>query len=178
MTTADAFDDGLRGRLAFVCSHLGEAIDIDAATADEHLRINPYFRFLCAADIASVDASVRLVLADPDVAMSTSVVVSWVDRVASVGTIATYDEWMDAVRAAIEEHPFLVRRAAETRLFVRCRDNLAPTNDELERLPAWAQRRLAAESEDLPILAAIEAIGSRATRNLAARRAAVIGGRK
>jgi hypothetical protein len=143
VTTAEQ----LRTNLNVLADRLGEQFDIDALVADEHLRMGPYFRLLRNSSEASISASVELVLADPDRAMATSVVVSWFEHLAVTNDANGFGHWVEFVRAHIDNDEFLERRSRETRFWKRCEEGDPDSIAELISGPAWVQSRLASRCE-------------------------------
>jgi hypothetical protein len=128
--------------LKVLADRLGEPLDIDSLAQDEHLRMGPHFRLLRDSSADTMNESVELVLADPDVAMRNSVVVSWFDHIAKSNDSKRFARWIELVRTHIEVDEFLARRSSETEFCLRCREGDAASIASLASGPAWVQRHL------------------------------------
>jgi hypothetical protein len=165
----------LSQNLRALADRLGEPLDIDSLALDEHLRMGPYFRLLRDSSEDTICESVDLVLADPDVAMRNSVVVSWFSHIAKSSDSREFSRRVKLVGAHIDPDEFLARRSSETEFCLRCEEGDAAAIAELASGPAWVQRQLAQTCELPEVLEELGANGTfKKTRAQATHRLAIL----
>lgn len=159
-------------------------VDVNEAVADEHLRSSTYQRIVSVVaasggrdgDRAIVSAMVR----DPIEMVARTAVVDLVDKVAMRTTRRReFERWWSTQllpelgRLQAEgNRQFIRRRVQDWMCYLSIREGHVPTPVELAGVTDWMQRRIAAESTALPVLALLaEFGGTKKIRNIAKNRA-------
>ncbi|MFI5801777.1 hypothetical protein [Streptomyces sp. NPDC051561] len=159
-------------------------VDVDAALADGHVRLDAYLRVVMVTAAArSRDrdrAVVATIVRDPDASAAKTAVVALVDSIArKVTGPAEFRQWSAGLLPEIDRlqeeslREFIVRRVDDWLLQLSIEDGQVPTPAELAQATYWMQRRLAENSTSPAVLALLAESGSaRKIRNIAKNRAA------
>ncbi|MFJ2739419.1 hypothetical protein ACIO3O_07100 [Streptomyces sp. NPDC087440] len=158
-------------------------VDVDAAVADEHVRMAAY-HCVIAVLVASTSrdrdrAVVATLLRDPREALAKTAVVALVDGVAAKGDgLTEFREWAGQLQPEIEgfraegHRTFIRRRIGDWDFLLSVEGGHAPTPAELAEVSDWMQRLLARDSTSPPVLALLAASArTRKVRNVARDRA-------
>jgi hypothetical protein len=134
---------------------------------DEHVRWQQYRHALSEAAAAEEMAVVSEVLADPDTAMASSVVVAHVDvRAAALLRESDYVAWASRISDAAKDHPLVVQRVLEWSLYREITIGLPWTAETLVAASDWLQRKVSEDSSSPEALAVLATSGrTRRIRN-------------
>lgn len=158
-------------------------MNIDKAVEDEHVRLSAYHKVLAVVAAAprrdNDRAVVSMILRDPDGLVSKTAVVELVDRIAMrTDDPADFRQWAAGLMPEIDRlmadghRRFLHRRIHDWTIYLTVATGRTPTATELAGGTDWMQRRIAAESTSLPVLALLTEMGrTRKIRNIARNRA-------
>jgi hypothetical protein len=158
-------------------------VDIDRAVEDQHVRSSAYLKVVAVVAAAqrrdNDRAVVSVILRDPEELTSKTAVVDLVDRIAmKTGDPAGFRQWADGMLAEIDRlmadghRGFVHRRIHDWTIYLTVATGRTPSAARLAGITDWMQRRLAAESTSLPVLALLSETGrTKKIRNIAKSRA-------
>jgi hypothetical protein len=158
-------------------------VDIDDAIGDEHVRSAAYRKVVAvvaATQHRDDDRAVAsAILRDPEGSVSKTAVVELVDRIAmKIDDPTDFRQWAAGLMPEIDQFTkdghrgFLHRRIHDWTIYLTVMTGHTPAAAEMAGVTDWMQRRIAAESTSLPVLAMLTETGNtKKIRNIAGNRA-------